>query len=130
MKIPEFQPNQPGQQGTEAASPIGPRRANISGSVGGPAAYANPVDSALPPGEAVQAVDAVVLSSLSRAIFDEPAVNARVESLEKAYTQGSYSVNPEELARTLLQTFLPERSSGEPSLEPSPRNNQPRSSRS
>lgn len=109
MKIPEFQPDPQAQKTSDAAAAIGPRRATLSGTAGALARYGEAELSTLPPGEAVQAVDALDLSPLSLAILDRPDSNARVESLEKAYSSGEYSVNPEDLARTLLQTFLSDR---------------------
>jgi hypothetical protein len=81
--------------------------------VGGSAAYREVEQTTLPPGEAVQAVDALDFSPLSLAILDRPHSSASVVSLEKAYSLGKYSVNPEALARTLLQGILTERGNNE-----------------
>ena len=117
MRIPEFQPNQPTQKTPDAATAIGPRRATVSSMIGGSAAYRE-AETTLPPGEAVQAVDALDLSPLSLAILGSQDSNARVESLEKDYSLGKYSVNPEALARTLLQTIPTERGNIGPMPDP------------
>lgn len=109
MKISEFQPDQPTQKTPNPPVAIGPRRASVSNVVGGAAAYREAERTTLPPGEAVQAVDALDFSPLSLAILDRPRSHASVASLEKAYSLGKYSVNPEALARTLLQGILTER---------------------
>lgn len=111
MKIPEFQPTSPKQQASEAAAAIGPRRETVGGVGGGPTAYRDAGSTTLPPGEAIQAVDAVEVSSLSLSLLGNSNANARVETLETAYRLGQYSVNAEELARTLIQNFLSEQES-------------------
>lgn len=106
MKIPEFQPNSPKQQSSEAAAATGPRRETVGGVGGGPTAYRDAGSTTLPPGEAIQAVDAVEVSSLSLSLLGNSNTDARVETLEKSYRLGQYSVNAEELARNLIQNFL------------------------
>ena len=108
MKIPEFQPNPPNQPAPETASAIGPRRETVGGVMGGPAVYQEVSPSPLPYGEAIQAVDAVEFSRLSLTILGNANSDARVEMLEQSYARGQYSVNAEALARTLLQTLLPD----------------------
>ena len=71
-------------------------------------------------GEPSSSVDAVEISPFSQALLKEAEASSKVEALQKQYEQGTYAVDPEQLAKSLIESHLVEREAPPPRAEGKP----------
>jgi negative regulator of flagellin synthesis FlgM len=89
-----------GSIGSDSSNPV--ERVRVSTPVNSATAHAS---SSTPEGDSVHVSNtARSMTALSQAVAETPDVNmARVSSIEQAITTGSYRINPERIADSLLR---------------------------
>jgi anti-sigma28 factor (negative regulator of flagellin synthesis) len=108
MQISEPSPSIASALPAVNAAPVRPRRSPV----GSPTEVAplGPADAARPSSKVAApspiSPDSVEISTLSQSILAEPESSPRIEALRQSYDSGTYRVNAEAVARSLVERAL------------------------